>query len=941
VAGLTDKYTFSIRGSEVFSANSGQLLLRVAVSAEGSSLQPDVPQIAGLEPISVNFINDRVVALFPVEAHGLYLLSIAGINESTSGDYELQISIAGDINVDGLIDGIDNQILNDAQGTSEGQAGYLFEADLDGSGVIDITDTQVLIKNYGFIANQAPVISAEIPETLTHKDLQVTIDLSDIAFDPDGDRIFYRIASTTNGITKFSTDGQLAIFTPDSGYIGLANFEIVADDGFNSSTIAVIEINVSNAPLENLSINLAGVIMYEGDSTELVITGDFADQDDVILPLSYVTTQLTDDSIVNMDSYGSIQAIIPGITILSVSKVNLQAVAVIGVYSVPEDDEYYDYIGSDYIDVYPGALTLAGPDTQRQFLVGRYGTYELGPASAGSLYFVGNTEVLSVSEDGLVTALTEGQATLYVINGTAQENIPVRVELPSTGPTVLGSDGGAIKASDGTIVTIAPGALDDESTITIDPVIEADLSLEVPEPFGFVGAFDLDLGDGSLTETAQITIPVSPDIPVGEIVYFFRETALLDESGQELNFWILIDTGVVSADAIAKTTSPPYPGFSEGGQYLCAQRDFPDEMIDIEFKLTEEGSVIGTETYTTFTTNDTAKMGVIVGRGAIPVESGPISEFTIRSYDYTKALPFYQQIVRVDTEGFEKVITKISIPTPAPYDSPIINEISVQVFNPNDPSDPSWIPQVTLYGENLDGTNVAYSIGEHIDSIENPIVSTDQEITFEVSGDIILGLANFSAKNDKTGLKSNTVKVKPPGGFGFTILAFEKIGVFGSDLIPDPNNPDINELVAELDFDGRPNLVVVTSDRTRAYVSLKPEYDQNSGTQYPGGITVLDTVTIRQVDFDTDTPEMDLIHLDDDGNHVPGIEQIRSLAIDPSDRFLYALDNSGAVYIIDIDPLSENYHKIIETIDPNPSSSGGDFRNVVVSSDGRRLYVAF
>ena len=61
--------------------------------------------------------------LFAIEKQGLYILSLAGIDESTAGNYELSISIAGDVNADGLIDGLEAKPRGDRTEDRLGAAG--------------------------------------------------------------------------------------------------------------------------------------------------------------------------------------------------------------------------------------------------------------------------------------------------------------------------------------------------------------------------------------------------------------------------------------------------------------------------------------------------------------------------------------------------------------------------------------------------------------------------------------------------------------------------------------------------------------------------------------------------------------------------------------------------------------------------------------------------
>src|SRR5262249_23742346 len=142
-AGATDRHAFSVRASEVQGTAVGEVLVRVAVRATSGTLQPAVPQISGLTPRSTFTGTGRADALFAVTREGLYQVAVGGA-PGTAGGYELLIFVAGDVNSDGLVDGLDSALMAGAQGTHEGDAGYVFAADLDGNGAINAADAQVL-----------------------------------------------------------------------------------------------------------------------------------------------------------------------------------------------------------------------------------------------------------------------------------------------------------------------------------------------------------------------------------------------------------------------------------------------------------------------------------------------------------------------------------------------------------------------------------------------------------------------------------------------------------------------------------------------------------------------------------------------------------------------------------------------------------------------------
>src|SRR4029077_2222920 len=65
-AGATNYYAFSIRASEIASTANGEALLRVVVRGAGGTLQPALPQVAGLTPRSTYLASDHAEALVAV-----------------------------------------------------------------------------------------------------------------------------------------------------------------------------------------------------------------------------------------------------------------------------------------------------------------------------------------------------------------------------------------------------------------------------------------------------------------------------------------------------------------------------------------------------------------------------------------------------------------------------------------------------------------------------------------------------------------------------------------------------------------------------------------------------------------------------------------------------------------------------------------------------------
>ncbi len=151
-AGSTDLFSFRLDQAELNSTATGSVLLRVLVQGTDGTFVPATPTIAGLQPLSVNTRGTIVVALFEIDEPGLYVVSVAGATASTTGKYALNLTVAGDLNGDGNVDGNDSALLAAALGTSAGGANYSVAADINGDGTVDQQDEVILASDYGFTA---------------------------------------------------------------------------------------------------------------------------------------------------------------------------------------------------------------------------------------------------------------------------------------------------------------------------------------------------------------------------------------------------------------------------------------------------------------------------------------------------------------------------------------------------------------------------------------------------------------------------------------------------------------------------------------------------------------------------------------------------------------------------------------------------------------------
>ena len=389
--------------------------------------------------------------------------------------------------------------------------------------------------------------------------------------------------SAQNGTATLGVDGQTVTFLPSPGYTGPASFQFQADDGYSTSPVGTVTVTVSTAPLVSLDFTQRAPELLPGDTQMMSVIGDFADEQDVALPSSYLTFQTADPTVAVVTTTGQLLAVAPGNTALVVSSHGIQAATVVDI------DDPNALVSPDYsgLEVAPQAITLADNGGMQQLNVElvQDQSLDFAAGATGTLYYSSNPTVVTASPDGLVTAVGDGTATVTVIAYGQQVVIPVQVVAAQSGPQTIGAGGGVVSGSDGSQLDISPGALSSGTTVNITPVSLSSLPEGPPSGFQFIGAERIDLGGQALALPAEAAIPVPTGTPVGTEVYAFLATTLPDATGAMYSVWQEVDVGVVGANGFAQTGTPPYPGILSEGTYAFAIANDPSQVAQVSVTL--------------------------------------------------------------------------------------------------------------------------------------------------------------------------------------------------------------------------------------------------------------------------------------------------------------------------------------------------------------------
>ena len=628
------------------------------------------------------------------------------------------------------------------------------------------------------------------------------------------------------------------------------------------------------------------------------------------------------------------------------------------------------------LDPYPDAISLV-PGTTRQLSVqlnGLTDSPDLTNSSAGTQYSVSDSNVLSVSSDGLVTALSSGAATVTVKYGEAQVIIPVQVEAAQSGPVTVGTDGGIVQASDGSMVALAPGALSENTTVSLTPLSTENLSLPVPQGFEVAGAFNLEMGDDALSVAAQLAIP-APVLPVGTEVFFMRKGALPDETGTWNPIWLQEESGVVGADGMIRTSSPPYPGIFQQGEYLVAYSSPTGSATLVEGQLTLNYNF------------PLAFFGIIIpgnsrrqnfGQLLNPSNFVTTSAFSV-SYNIssvqviavpTVGLPVVTTVgVQLNSNGLASFEANLNIPAPTaedPMAPPVLQQAELKFQDAFNQPFPNNQPVVFLTGSNVLVNNSVTPLGSSfndllvnfyvgnqayqgtvIPTLSSVLPSNQFQVAVGVPDTIPLGVSRIvlsRRQNEVVGVNStgpvysevqsasNEIRLVSGGEYVLAALrGSDRITVMdGTDpesVVQATGSNSSKLLLASIpvgttDREDSPRALAVTNLGNRVYVPLEGS----------GRVALVDPLVLQQVDTQSLTSGVNPIEL-------PSGARPRSIVISPRDEYAYIADAaSGKIYVLDIDPFSATYHQVTQTILVTPATTG--LRQMAMSSDGRKLFVA-
>ncbi len=422
-AGGTDRYLLILGGREVASAASGSLTLGFDFNGNTAT-----PEIDGALASGSALIGGHRISLFTFNEAGPFVMSVS------SGSYQFEIFVPGDLNGDHRVDGTDAAVAS---------------ADVNRDGAIDSTDAAVRDGNYGFTANHAPVMGTTTLNTI--KGFSVTYDLTSLASDSDGNALTFFVGGAVNGMVTLANDGRTVTFTPNAGYFGTASFTVFADDGLAMSPVTGISVSVADAIATRLDVTPADPVIAVGGSTTLQVTATFTGGLTRVLPSAMVTFTSVSSGIAAVTSAGTLLGVSAGTSAIRIDALGLTIATgvTVGLQAARE------------FDFFPHTYTVVVND-RRQFMVRERvdnSILDRSAAGAGAFYFVGNAALGSITADGLFTATATGTLQVTTVFAGRSFIAELLITTASNTTATVGADGGYIRNNDGVAIGIPQGAL--------------------------------------------------------------------------------------------------------------------------------------------------------------------------------------------------------------------------------------------------------------------------------------------------------------------------------------------------------------------------------------------------------------------------------------------------------------------------------------------------
>ena len=204
---------------------------------------------------------------------------------------------------------------------------------------------------------------------------------------------------------------------------------------------------------------------------------------------------------------------------------------------------------------------------------------------ADTEYYVEDANVLSVSTEGVITALKNGTTQVVVVRGgtSFETQFDVVVSQGLSSQTV-GKEGGIVGTPDGPKLGIPADALDVDSVVSIAAVDQSELPYQLPVGFSFHSGFQIDGLPLQNEHPASLSLPAGDSLQAGDPLFIVAPIDVVIEGEPIESSWLLVDAMTVGEDGRVRTTSPPNVGI--GGRTYSGGSSFRHTSAGIAFTVT-------------------------------------------------------------------------------------------------------------------------------------------------------------------------------------------------------------------------------------------------------------------------------------------------------------------------------------------------------------------
>ena len=775
-----------------------------------------------------------------------------------------------------------------------------------------------------------------------------------------------RLTKVEHGVATLSADSQWVTFVPDKGYSGSAAIWFVSSEDKREAQEHNLTLIVTDAPLVNLHFVQLPVRLDLTTPMQLYVVGESANGQQGLLPPSAVLFESSNPMVASVSATGQMTGLAEGVGVVIATTQRLQAVTAFAVGVPKNTDQNGQLLYAFGLEVVPNGLAMLAQEGRQQLTtslrVRPVYVADLTGAHKGTVYYVSDPKVVSVSKDGFLIARQEGVATITVVNGPASAVVPVHVHRSRPAPVVLDDSGGIIRGADGALISVLPHTLQSARRVDIVPISTSKLLLPIPKPFEIVTAFRLEIGPGRLAQDIQIALPGLVRDKHNRTVLFLRQTSLPNKDGVEISLWMQEARGVIGPDNMIHTDASRSSGIRFEGTYAVVMAD-PDQV----------GTVQGHVSYF-FPTNPASTFAIV----AVAGKESAIGGWVGRERDFGLILGLgvaALKAVEVTPEGLTvEADTSITVQNAGRELSGGESggkEFSIQLINQYYSSEnkegPGGRPEIKkarlvkpesgaeliLEGDRfvfanerapaakregaspLDLTVNFHMPGRNLPYTCNPLIgSTNDRLRVKIPSGVILGLVKVSVARPQwqrtasgwdrqLQVVSREEDLEGDPHYHFVPDGESRVAVF--DLISHKFVKYIQ--VGRTSSPSRPRGVIIpTADsgpEQRAYIALEKEQR----------VAVIDTELLEEVDLIPETPAIDGLPFEDG-------EPSTMVWCCPGQRGerLYISDRKkGRIAVYDISPQSETFHQRLAWITVGPAPVG--LREMAVVGSRNRLYV--